>query len=72
MYTTNPIESFHRQIRKVTKTKSVFGSELGLQKLLFMSITNIAKKWNQPMHNWALTLSQLAIKFEKRITDILS
>ena len=72
MYTTNPIESFHRQIRKVTKTKSVFGSELGLQKLLFMAITNIAKKWNQPMHNWALTLSQLAIKFETRITDILS
>ena len=65
MYTTNPIESFHRQIRKVTKTKSIFGSELGLQKLLFMVITNISKKWNMPTHNWALTLSQLAIKFEQ-------
>ena len=67
IYTTNPIESFHRQIRKVTKNKSVFGSETGLLKLLFLVTQNISKKWNQPVHNWALTLSQLDIKFGDRL-----
>lgn len=72
MYTTNPIESFHRQIRKVTKNKGVFASEKSLKKLIFMAIQKITADWKQPRQNWALTLSQLAIKFEERLTDFLS
>ena len=72
MYTTNPIESFHRLIRKVTKNKGVFASEKSLKKLVFMAIQKITADWKQPRHNWALTLSQLAIKFENRLTDFLS
>jgi hypothetical protein len=30
IYTTNPIEGFHRQVRKYTKTKGAFTSEIGL------------------------------------------
>ncbi|MBF0464899.1 MAG: transposase, partial [Nitrospirae bacterium] len=41
IYTTNAIEGFHRQIRKVTKTKGAFSSETALLKLLYLSIQNL-------------------------------
>lgn len=68
IYTTNAIEGFHRQIRKVTKTKGVFPSEQALTKLWYLAMMNIAKKWDQPLQNWSLTISQLAIIFEGRLT----
>jgi transposase-like protein len=66
-YTTNVVEGLHRQIRKVTKTKGAFSSELALTKLLYMAIQNIMKKWTQPVQNWSLTISQLAVFFEGRL-----
>lgn len=71
IYTTNIIESVHRQFRKLTKTKGAFPNENSLLKLLFMGIKNATKKWNMPMWNWNLTLSQLAIFFEGRLDSEL-
>lgn len=68
IYTTNPIEGFHRQVRKYTKTKGAFTSENALFKLVFCAITNIEKKWNMPLQNWAQTISQLDIFFPNRLT----
>jgi len=68
IYTTNPIESLNRQIRKITKTKGMFSSPTGLEKLLYLAIQNISKKWTTPLPNWAMTISQLAIFFEGRLT----
>lgn len=67
IYTTNPIESFHRQIRKYTKNKGAFTSENALFKLLYSAIMQVEKKWNKPINNWALTISQLDIYFEGRL-----
>jgi putative transposase len=67
VYTTNPIEGFHRQVRKYTKTKGAFTSENALFKLVFSAIMNIEKKWNQPLPNWALIVSQLDIFFPNRL-----
>lgn len=67
IYTTNIIESVHRQFRKLTKTKGAFPNENSLLKLLYMGIKNATKKWNMPIKNWNLTLSQLAIFFEGRL-----
>ncbi len=67
IYTTNPIEGFHRQLRKYTKTKGAFTSENALFKLVFCAIKHITAKWNQPLPNWALTISQLDIFFPNRI-----
>lgn len=67
IYTTNPIEGFHRQIRKYTKTKGAFTSENALFKLVYSAILNIEKKWNQPLPNWAMTISQLDIFFPQRL-----
>lgn len=67
IYTTNPIEGFHRQVRKYTKTKGAFTSENALFKLVFSAILNIEKKWNVPIQNWALSISQLDIFFPGRL-----
>lgn len=67
IYTTNTIEGFHRQVRKVTKNKGVFPSDDALLKLVYLAYRNISKKWTQPLHNWSLTVSQLSIHFEGRL-----
>jgi transposase-like protein len=67
IYTTNAIEGFHRQVRKYTKTKGAFTSENALFKLVFCAIKQITAKWNQPLPNWALTISQLDIYFPNRL-----
>lgn len=71
MYTTNIIESVHRQFRKLTKTKGAFPNDDSLLKLLYMGIQNAQKKWTMPVKNWSLTISQLAIFFEGRLDAIL-
>ena len=71
IYTTNIIESVHRQFRKLTKTKGAFSNENSLLKLLYMGIQNASKKWTMPIRNWSLTISQLSIFFEGRITNQL-
>ena len=67
IYTTNTIEGFHRQLRKVTKTKGAYPSDTALMKVLFMAYTEISKKWTKPLRNWAITLAQLSIHFEGRL-----
>ena len=67
IYTTNAVEGFHRQVRKVTKTKGAFTSDMALLKLVYLATKNIEKKWTAPLHNWSLTVQQLYIKFGDRI-----
>ena len=67
IYTTNPVEGFHRQVRKVTKTKGAFPNDMALLKLIYLATENISKKWTQPLQNWGLTAQQLKIKFGDRM-----
>jgi putative transposase len=66
IYTTNMIEGFHRQVRKVTKTKGAFTSDMALQKLVYLATTNVVKKWRMPIRNWAVIASQLKLYFGDR------
>ncbi|MEQ8476301.1 MAG: IS256 family transposase [Fulvivirga sp.] len=73
IYTTNAVEGYHRQVRKVTKTKGAFTSDMALLKLVYLATKNIEKKWTAPLHNWGLTVQQLAIKFGERLPlDLIS
>ena len=72
IYTTNIIESVHRQFRTLTKTKGAFPNDNSLLKLLYMGILNAQKKWTMPIRNWSLTISQLALHFEGRLDDALN
>lgn len=67
IYTTNILEGLHRQLRKVTKTKSVFTNDEALMKLLFMAYGNVSKKWTVTQQRWAFIISQFAIIFEGRV-----
>src|SRR3990167_4924012 len=49
IYTTNPIEGFHRQVRKYTKSKGAFTSENALFKLIYSAIRQITAKWVMPV-----------------------
>lgn len=67
IYTTNTIEGYNRQLRKVIKNKASFPSAEAARKLLYLAHCNIAKKWNRPLLDWPKILNQLAIRFEERI-----
>jgi transposase-like protein len=67
IYTTNAVEGFHRQVRKVTKNKGAFTSDMALLKLVYLVSRRIEKKWTSPVQNWGLTVQQLAIRFEGRL-----
>ena len=69
IYTTNSIENFNRQLRKVTKTKSSYPSDEALLKSLYLAILDITKKWTGTPHNWTSIANQLMIYFEGRIVN---
>jgi transposase-like protein len=66
IYTTNTIEGYNRQLRKVVKNKASFPTPQAVRKLLYLANVNISKKWTRPIVRWALILNQLAIRFEDR------
>jgi transposase-like protein len=71
IYTTNTIEGYHRQIRKVTKNKGVFTSDMALLKLIYLATERISKKWIMPLANWAISASHMKIIFGDRMkTDL--
>ena len=66
IYTTNTVEGYHRQVRKVTKTKGVFPNDEAIFKLVYLAYRNIKKKWTMPIANWGQTAQQFAIAFDDR------
>lgn len=68
IYTTNPIESLNRGLRKISKTRSVFPNEEAIFKLLYLAINDISKKWSQILRNWGPIYAQLSIFFEERLS----
>lgn len=67
IYTTNTIESFNRQLRKVTKSKSIYPNDYALVKSLYLAMLDATEKWITRVKEWDKILSQLAIYFEGRI-----
>ena len=69
IYTTNTIEGFNRQLRKVTKSKSVFPTDDSLLKTLYLAMTDITKKWTGRRQDWGVIYAQMAIFFGDRIPE---
>jgi len=67
IYTTNAVEGYHRQVRKVIKNKAAFPNPEAARKLLYLATHDIVKKWTTPIFNWTAILNQLAIHFEGRL-----
>ena len=69
IYTTNAIEGFNRQLRKVTKAKSVFPTDDSLLKMLFLAMMDITKKWTGRRQDWSMIHAQMAIYFADRMPE---
>ena len=69
IYTTNAIEGFNRQLRKVTKAKSVFPTDESLFKMLYLAMMDITQKWTGRRQDWSMIQAQLAVYFEDRMPD---
>ena len=70
IYTTNSIENFNRQLRKVTKSKTIFPTDDALFKMLYLAMMDVTKKWTGKAWDWGLTLDQLCIYFGDRIQPV--
>lgn len=69
IYTTNAIEGFNRQLKKVTKAKSVFPTDDSLFKMLYLAMMDITKKWTGRRQDWSRIYAQLAIYYGDRIPE---
>lgn len=69
IYTTNAIEGFNRQLRKVTKSKSVFPTDDSLFKMLYLAMVDITKKWTGRRQDWSRIYAQLTIFFADRMPE---
>ena len=69
IYTTNAIEGFNRQLRKVTKSKSVFPTDDSLLKMLYLAMMDITKKWTGRRQDWSVIHAQLGVYFADRMPD---
>lgn len=69
IYTTNAIEGFNRQLRKVTKSKSVFPTDDSLFKILYLVTMDITKKWTGRRQDWSIIHSQLEIFYADRMPE---
>ncbi|NHN34803.1 IS256 family transposase [Paenibacillus agricola] len=67
IYTTNMIESYHRQLRKVTKGKSIFPTDESLLKMLYLATVDVLRKWTGRVQNWGQILLQLTVHFPERV-----
>lgn len=67
IYTTNAVESYHRMVRKFTKSKAIFPTDDSIRKVIYMSVREISKKWTMPLKDWGLAYQQFAIFFEARL-----
>jgi putative transposase len=71
IYTTNPIESYNRSVRKISKTKGSFSCDDALAKILYLVTIDVTKKWTQKHRDWISIIGQLAIYFEDRLSGYI-
>ena len=69
IYTTNSIEGFNRQLREVTKTRSVFPTDDSLFKMLYLAMVDITQKWTGRQRDWSKIHAQLSIYFAERMPE---
>jgi len=67
IYTTNAIESLNHSLRKIIKTRGAFPDDEAVMKLLYLALTNVARRWTMPVRDWAAAWNQFTIRFPERM-----
>jgi putative transposase len=70
IYTTNAIESLHRGLRKIIKTRGSFPSDEAATKLLYLALRNLGVHW-RPAIEWRAAYTQFAIMFPDRLPAVI-
>ena len=69
IYTTNTVEGYHRMVRKVTKSKGAFTSDMAMLKLVYLATLNFHKRWKNSVRNWPIVINQFFIYFDNRLYE---
>lgn len=73
IYTTNAIESVNSCLRKVTNGKGCFVSREALEKVLYLRVKELSKKWNRSTKsNWTMILNELIELFGDRVEKYIN
>lgn len=72
IYTTNSLEGFNSQVRKYTKSRTIFPTDESLNKCVYLATMEIMEKWTQPVPNWGATLAELTLFFTEELKDELA
>ena len=72
IYTTNALEGFNRQVRKYTKSRTIFPTDESPNKCVYLATMEIMEKWTQPVPNWGATLAELTLFFTEELKDELA
>ncbi len=70
IYTKNAIESYHRMVRKVTKTNGAFTSEDAIVKQIYLATMNAQTYWKGSIYGWASIRRELTDYFEDRFLNL--
>ncbi len=66
IYTTNIIENLNRNIRKYTKTKTMFPDDEAVKKAVYLAIQLASYSWQTQVYKWPMIANQLSIIFPDR------
>ncbi|CBW75261.1 Transposase [Mycetohabitans rhizoxinica HKI 454] len=72
IYTTNSIESLHMHLRKIIKARGHFPTDEAALKLVWLALRNVIAKWTSSRHDWKSAMTQFALLYPVRFTDIVS
>lgn len=67
IYTTNAIESIQAQLRKVTKKRGAFPTEMSVRKVLYLALMKAKERWTMPIRDWPSALYHLSLVFPGRV-----
>lgn len=70
VYTTNIIENINRIIRKYTKTKTMLPNDQAVEKVVYLSLMQVAKKWTMPQRDWPIMLLQFINIFGEQRCEV--
>lgn len=71
IYTTNMIEIYHRQLRKLNKGKNIFLNDESLQKMLYLATMDVLRKWTGRVQNWGQIFLQLSVFSLDKVKSLL-
>ena len=64
-------QSLNSVIRHLTMNRKIFSSDDSVKKVIYLAISNAAKKWAMPIQNWCLAINWFTIHFDDRLKDHL-